>query len=129
MLINYFKTAWRNLIRQKVSSTINIVGLAVGIAVALLNGLWIWDELSFDTYHQNSSTIAQVMKEGAHKGVQYAGTSLQYPLAMELKTTYGSHFKHLFMAWQVQEYILASSQTTLSKQGLFIEAGAPDMLP
>ena len=42
MIKNYLKIAWRNLIKNKVSSFINIGGLAVGMAVAMLIGLWIW---------------------------------------------------------------------------------------
>ena len=48
MFKNYFKIAWRNLLKNKFFSIINISGLAVGISVALLIGLWIWDEVSFD---------------------------------------------------------------------------------
>jgi hypothetical protein len=53
MIKNYLKIAWRNLIKNKTHSLINIVGLSVGMAVAMLIGLWIWDELSFNTYHKN----------------------------------------------------------------------------
>ena len=60
MIKNYLKIAWRNLIKNKVSSFINIGGLAVGMAVAMLIGLWIWDELSFNTYHKNYDRIGQV---------------------------------------------------------------------
>ena len=59
MLKNYLKIAWRNLIGNKVSSLINIGGLAVGIAVAMLIGLWIWDELSFDAEFKNADRIAR----------------------------------------------------------------------
>ena len=45
MIKNYFKIAWRNLFKNKGTSLINIGGLAVGMAVATLIGLWIWDEL------------------------------------------------------------------------------------
>ena len=48
MLRNYFKTALRNLARSKLHSIINITGLSVGMAVAMLIGLWIYDEVSFD---------------------------------------------------------------------------------
>ena len=61
MIKNYFKIAWRNLIKNKASSFINIGGLAVGMAVAMLIGLWIWDELSFDKYHQNYDRVAIAM--------------------------------------------------------------------
>jgi hypothetical protein len=51
MVLNYLRAAWRNLLRNKTSSFINICGLSTGMAVALLIGLWIYDELSFDRYH------------------------------------------------------------------------------
>jgi len=52
MIKNYIKVAWRNLIRNGASSSINVGGLAVGMAVAMLIGLWVWDELAFDKYIQ-----------------------------------------------------------------------------
>jgi hypothetical protein len=62
MLHHYFKTAYRNLLKNKGYSLINIGGLTVGMAVAMLIGLWVYDELSFNTYHQNYDRIGQVMK-------------------------------------------------------------------
>ncbi|HTB23805.1 MAG TPA: hypothetical protein VK711_00480, partial [Puia sp.] len=60
MTKNYFKIAWRNLIKNKGYSAINIGGLAVGIAVALLIGLWVYDELSYNLSFKNYHHIAQV---------------------------------------------------------------------
>ena len=48
MFKNYFKIAWRNLIKSKVYSVINVLGLAAGMAVAMLIAFWIWDEVTFD---------------------------------------------------------------------------------
>jgi len=48
MFRNYLKIAFRNLTKNKTSSVINIGGLTIGIAVALLIGLWVYDELSFN---------------------------------------------------------------------------------
>jgi len=60
MLKNYFKTAWRNLIRNKTFSFINILGLALGMACSLLILLWINDEKSVDTFHVNASDLYDV---------------------------------------------------------------------
>jgi hypothetical protein len=68
MLKNYFKTAWRNLIKNKFSSFINIGGLAIGMCVAILIGLWIADEVSFEKYHKNYDRIAQVMQHQNFNG-------------------------------------------------------------
>jgi hypothetical protein len=54
---NYFKVAFRNLSKNKVYAFINIGGLGVGMAVTMLIGLWIWDEISFNRYHKNYVTI------------------------------------------------------------------------
>ena len=54
MFANYLKTAFRNLLRYKVFSAINIVGLAVGMASTILIFLWVQDELSYDRFHSNA---------------------------------------------------------------------------
>jgi tRNA(His) 5'-end guanylyltransferase len=68
MIKNYFKIAWRNLVRSKGYSAINIGGLAVGMAVAMLIGLWVYDELTFNKYHTNYDRIAQVMQHATFNG-------------------------------------------------------------
>ncbi len=57
MLRNYFRTAWRNLLKNRFYSLINITGLTAGLAVGILILLWVQDELSFDRFHQQSSSI------------------------------------------------------------------------
>ena len=129
MLRNYFKIAWRNLVRNKTYSAINIGGLAVGMAVAMLIGLWVWDELSFNKYHQNYDRIAQVRERGIREdGRHYSNTSLPYPLATELKASYQRFFKHILIANDPGEYILTTGEVKLTQKGQFIEAGAPEML-
>ncbi|WP_310587836.1 hypothetical protein [Larkinella punicea] len=63
MIRNYLKIAVRNLVNNKGYSVINIGGLAVGMAIAMLIGLWMHDELSFNTSHKNYNRIAQVMHQ------------------------------------------------------------------
>ncbi|MFY0592117.1 ABC transporter permease [Roseivirga sp.] len=60
MLKNYFKTAFRNLIKHKGYSFINISGLALGIASCLLIMLYVKDELTFDQFHENGDNIYRV---------------------------------------------------------------------
>ncbi|WP_295720361.1 FtsX-like permease family protein [Mucilaginibacter sp.] len=130
MIKNYLKVAWRNLVRNKVSSLINIGGLAVGMAVAVLIGLWIWDELSFDTYHQHYDRIAQVRTRliDPRTGDPAMNSSLQFPMVTELKTNYKDNFKHIVMAsWDVDD-ILATGDKKLSRKGLFMDPDAPEML-
>jgi hypothetical protein len=57
MLKNFFKTAWRNLGKSRMHSFINIVGLSFGMAVAILIGLWMYDELSFNKSFKITITL------------------------------------------------------------------------
>src|SRR5665213_2982569 len=98
MLKNYFKTAWRNLISQKGFSAINIMGLSVGMAVAMLIGLWIWDELSFNEYHENYDRIAQVMQHETYNGSISTGDAIPLALDAALHNDYGRDFKSIVMA-------------------------------
>lgn len=61
MLRNYLKTAWRNLLRHKLFSMINISGLAIGMACCILITLFVRDELSYDRYHEKGERIYRVL--------------------------------------------------------------------
>jgi len=128
MIKNYFKIAWRNLFRNRVSSLVNIGGLTVGIAVALLIGLWIYDELSFNNYHQNKDRIGRILIRGNDpKEGPFVNTSVPYPLATVLRENYKTNFKHVVRASWLQEYILSTGEKKLSRTGQFMDEGAPEM--
>jgi hypothetical protein len=63
MLRNYIRIAFRNIIRQRGYSLINIIGLAVGMTCCILIMLWVMDELSYDRYHKNAINIYRVIGE------------------------------------------------------------------
>ncbi|QIP12925.1 FtsX-like permease family protein [Spirosoma aureum] len=85
MLFNYFKIAWRNIIRNKAFSAINILGLALGMACSLLIFLWIQDELSIDNYHANGPQLYNVMQRQLYDGKVEAGRFTPGVLPDELK--------------------------------------------
>jgi putative ABC transport system permease protein len=62
MIKNYLKIAGRNIIKNKLFSIINIMGLAIGLACSMLILLWVQDELSFDKFHTNHATIYRVLQ-------------------------------------------------------------------
>ncbi len=68
MFRNYLRTAWRNLLHNKMSSLINISGLSIGIAAMLLIAIYIGNELSFDKFHQDANRIYQVTMETSMGG-------------------------------------------------------------
>jgi len=67
MFRNYFKTAFRNLVRNKVYSFINIIGLSLGLASAMLIILYIKDEVSYDRFHKNVGNIYRIVTQGVEK--------------------------------------------------------------
>jgi putative ABC transport system permease protein len=85
MFKNYFKTAWRNIIRSKGFSVINIMGLALGLACSLIIMLWVNDEKSVDAFHKNGKYLYQVYERNYFDGKVDAGYSTQGLLADELK--------------------------------------------
>jgi putative ABC transport system permease protein len=127
MLRNYLKIAWRNLLKNKTSSFINIGGLAVGIAVAMLIGLWIWDELSFDHNFQNQRRIAQVIQNVSNNGEIQTWRQTPYPLAEELRKGFAD-FKYVVMSAGVGNHILALGDKKLTKSGTYFEPQGPEML-
>src|SRR5258705_7125481 len=129
MIKNYFKIAWRNLVKNRISSFINIGGLTIGIAVAMLIGLWIYDELSFNKYHGNYDRIAQIMVRGNDpKHGPFINNAIQYPLATEMETSYKNNFSHLVRASWSGSYILSAGEKKLSQTGQFMDPDAPAML-
>ncbi|MBS1533153.1 MAG: ABC transporter permease [Bacteroidetes bacterium] len=130
MIKNYLKIAWRNLVKNRVSSFINIGGLAVGMAAAMLIGLWVWDELSFNKYHQNYNHIAQVntYMHDPGSGRQGINNTLQYPLITELENNYKNNFKYIVPASWNEDDILSAGDKKFSRTGLFMDPHAPEML-
>jgi putative ABC transport system permease protein len=128
MIKNYLKIAWRNLVKNKVSSSINIGGLAVGMAVAMLIGFWIYDEVSFDRYHENYDRIAQVMQNLSNNSEYVTQRQLPIPVANELKTKFGSDFKQVILSTQTRDSILSVGGKNFTKGGNFIEPQGPAML-
>jgi putative ABC transport system permease protein len=85
MIKNYFKTAWRNLVRNKAFSAINISGLALGMTCSLLILLWVQDERNVDGFHANSKQLYQVYERQYANGTVDASYITQGLLAEELK--------------------------------------------
>jgi len=128
MIRNYLKIAWRNLIKNKASSLINIGGLAVGMAVAMLIGLWIWDELSFDKNFKNYDRITQVLQNNMMNGEIGTGHNVPWPMGDELRKSFGSDFKYVTMATYNNGHILTHADKKLTKNGTYFEPSALEML-
>ncbi|MFC4722794.1 ABC transporter permease [Geojedonia litorea] len=121
MIKNYFKIAWRNLLKNKVYSFINIFGLAIGMAVTITIGLWIADELSYNSNFKNYDHIAQVYQSQTFNGKVGTGQAIPRPLEMTLRESYGSNFKHISMSSWTQSRYLKYQDKSISRQGNFIQ--------
>lgn len=84
MLKNYIITALRNIKRDLFYSGINILGLAIGMCCSILIMLWVYDEVSFDRYHEDSDLIYRIIAELPHSHVPVGSM----PLAKSLKDEY-----------------------------------------
>jgi putative ABC transport system permease protein len=85
MFKNYFKTAWRNLFRNKLYTVLNVAGLTFGITCFLLIGLYLFDELTFDQQHSNANRIYRVISHKTVKGEDLVLPMASYKLAEESK--------------------------------------------
>ncbi|NII27998.1 FtsX-like permease family protein [Pseudoflavitalea sp. X16] len=128
MIKNYFKTAFRNLLKGRMYSVINILGLATGMAIALLIGLWIWDELSFNRYHRNHERLAQVMTTQTFNGETGTGRAVSVPLGYELRNKYTADFKYVSMASWNFDHILAVGDKKITEGGMWVQPEFPKML-
>jgi putative ABC transport system permease protein len=128
MIKNYLKIAWRSLFKNKVHSFINIAGLSVGMAVAILIGLWIWDELSYDKYHQNYDSIVQVMQHQTMNGEIGTQQSIPIPLGYKLRHDYKGDFKYAVLSTFGDRYVVANGNKKLTQTGNFMQPEAPEML-
>lgn len=128
MLKNYFKIAWRNLLKSKVYSSINILGLACGMAVAMLIGFWMYDELTYNHYHANHEKIAQVMITQTFNNETGTGQAMAIPLGVELRNKYGSDFKYVTLTSWNFGFIVGAGEKKLSKSGMWVQPEFPVMM-
>lgn len=127
MLKNYLKIAIRSINRNKGYSLINIGGLAVGITVAMLIGLWIVDELSFNMHHRQYDRVAQVFQSQTFNGEIFTGPAVSIPIGAELAKSYKDDFKYISLSSWFSEHILSVEETSLTKTGNYMEPDGPKL--
>lgn len=107
MIKNYLKVAWRNLVRNKAHTFINIAGLSVGLACSLLILLWVQNELNVDAFHKNSGQLFTIYDKfySAHKPIGTYNTSGVLAAVLkknipeiEYATGFGFNGDHVFRA-------------------------------
>ncbi len=128
MLINYLKLAWRNLKKSKGFGVINITGLAIGMAVAMMIGLWIHDELTYNLVHKNHSRLAQVWIHQSFNDQTTSSPAISIPTAGTLRTDYGADFRQVSLASWNYEHLLAYGEKRIIMEGMYAEPILPGIL-
>src|SRR5688572_5400976 len=88
MYRSYFKIGWRNLVRHKTYSSIKIGGFAAGIAVCLLIGLYVRQELNYDLHYANQDRIYRLLRHTIFRGEGNVGLHFPAPLTTALQDEY-----------------------------------------
>ncbi|UBM57292.1 ABC transporter permease [Marinilongibacter aquaticus] len=127
MIRNYIKIAWRNVLRQPGYSFINIFGLSLGMAVAILIGLWVSSETNHDNYFKDKDQIAQMFQSQTFNGEVSTGPAIPRPLEMVLRKDYNDYFKRIVMSSWQQPRNFKAGDVIISKEGQFMQPGAVEM--
>lgn len=128
MLKNYFRVAFRGLARNRFTTAINVGGLAIGMAVAILIGLWIHDELSFNHSFPNHSRIAAVLQNQDLSGGRETWWNEAMQLAPVLRKDYTNLFKHVVTEGGDRLQLLAYGDKKLKIRGDYIDPEIIEML-
>lgn len=127
MIRNFFQIAWRNLIKHKSHSAINLLGLSLGMAVALLIGLWILDELRYDHYHPHPERVAQVKLTQTFNNETFTGNAIAIPMAAKLRTEYPEFEKVCLASWNFPQ-VLNAGNKPFQFSGMWVDPDFPEML-
>ncbi len=128
MLTNYLKFAWRNLSNNKGFSLINILGLSIGITVAVMIGLWLKDELTYNRNHLNYERLAGVWVTQTFDTRTGSGNAIPIPLEDELRANFPQDFKNMSRAsWSWDHTLAKGSDKIIQEEGMFVEPSFPEM--
>jgi putative ABC transport system permease protein len=116
MLKNYFKIAWRNLFRNKSFSITNVLGLTIGITCTVLILLWVQDEVGYDRFQNNYSTIYKVMATRNFNNQVFTDENMVLPLARSIETNV-AQVKQAVVTTHRYPTVFRYGQTKLKKQG------------
>jgi len=119
MLKSYLKIAFRNLLKYKVYSIINIFGLSVGLACCILIMLFVRDELSYDRFHRNADQIYRVVVEFKYKDRPDHFAHTQAPLAPALLNEFPEVLKAVRFARR-SEVLIAYKEKYFWEKGLML---------
>jgi putative ABC transport system permease protein len=128
MLKNYLLITWRNLVRNKFYSILNIVALSIGMAVFILIGLWVRDERSYNRSFDHYDRIAMVTRQFNYNSIRISLPGSPYTMRDELLTKYPNDFRYVVLSTGIGNHRLVSDNKNYFLNGGFMNAEAADML-
>lgn len=128
MIKNYIKIAVRNLVNSKAYSFINIAGLAVGLTVVMIIGIWIRDELIYNTTIPGFKNIVQVLQNQNNNGRIQTQEAVPPVLAEGIRKQYGDDFKYVVQTSWNNDHLLTYEKKHFTKAGVYAENDFLDML-
>jgi putative ABC transport system permease protein len=121
MFSNYFKIAFRNLLRKKVYSGINILGLSIGLACSFFILLWVIDETSYDRFHTNGHQIHQASRHFTTGGQTYTLNSLPRGIADEMSAQF-PEVQETVITYLDQQLVVTSGDNNFREDGGYVGA-------
>lgn len=118
MIVTFFKTAWRNIVRGKIYSLLNLSGLAIGIAVALLIGLWVNYQLSYDRWLPGYERAYQVRFNYRDNGVIRNQAEVCLPLGDALKNDV-PEVEHVAPICDIGQIVLVAGDKRIYGDGVY----------
>ncbi len=128
MFKNYLYIAWRRLTKNRLYTTLNVLGLGSGIAAAILISLWLVDELSANRYHNDYERIALIHKNRHYNGAVFTEVSNPIPLGQELRNQFPDDLEEVVVSSYGGQRSLRIGEKTLLRRGLFMQEGGIDIL-
>ena len=122
MLLNYITIAWRNLVRNRTFTAINILGLTIGLATCLLISLFVLDELSYDRFHEKADRIVRVTFQGTVQGETMHEPHVMPPVAQTLRADYPEVQDATRLRWQGTPEIKYGQTTFRNQAFAFVDA-------
>ena len=123
MLKNFFKTAWRVMVKNKFYSTINILGLTIGMASAILIMLWIQNEMSHDRFYQKTDRIYLANNRDKVNGEMFAWSTTPKPLGLAIRKDYPEVEDVVRLNEYTANFLLTAGEKHFILHGEFADSG------
>ena len=123
-----FLISYRTLVRNKMNSFINIGGLSIGMTAAVIIGLWVFDELTYNRDHDNFDHLAKVLRTENYRSEIETNNSMVTGLGTLLQSDYGTHFDDVGMVRQrIEHRVLSFGKRKFTQSGYFVQPTIPEM--